>query len=185
VVVLCCEWLLLWWTPLFSVVLPHPGCVIVVVVSPGSVPLCSMASSHPHSARGRQPQPPIKLRKAVFQKVKDLEPESHGHNLHVKVVKVEPVLEKTRLDGSKVAIAEATVGDSTGCILLTCKNEQIPVVAEGASVTLRNAKVAMFKNHMRLAVDQWGLIEPSTEPLTEAVDATNNLSTIEYELVDA
>jgi replication factor A1 len=59
------------------------------------------------------------------------------------------------------------------------------VVAEGASVTIRNAKVAMFHNHMRLAVDQWGLIEASTEPLTEPIDSTNNLSAIEYELVDA
>ena len=51
-------------------------------------------------------------------------------------------------------------------------------------MTVRNAKVAMFHNHMRLAVDQWGLIEPAAEPLTETVDA-NNLSSVEYELVDA
>ena len=43
----------------------------------------------------------------------------------------------------------------------------------------------MFKNHMRLAVDQWGLIEASAQPLTEAVDTANNLSDTEYELVDA
>ena len=40
------------------------------------------------------------------KKVKELEPESHGHNLHVKVLKVESVLEKTRLDGTTVKIAE-------------------------------------------------------------------------------
>ena len=52
-------------------------------------------------------------------------------------------------------------------------------------MTVRNAKVAMFHNHMRLAVDQWGLIEPAAEPLSEQVDAANNLSSVEYELVDA
>jgi len=144
-----------------------------------------MASSQSSYSRGRQPQPPIQLKKPIFKKVKDLEPETHGHNLHVKVIEVKPVLEKTRLDGSKVSIAEAKVGDSTGCILLTCKNEQIPVVSVGSSVTIRNAKVAMYKNHMRLAVDQWGLIEASAQPLTETVDVDNNLSTVEYELVDA
>ena len=135
---------------------------------------------------------------------------------------MKPVLDKTRLDGSKVTIAEvaprhctplhdngaeqlnthftddpspsvlfhspvsqAKVGDASGCIVLTCKNEQIPIVSVGSSVTIRNAKVLMYKNHMRLAVDQWGLIEPSAQPLSETVNAANNLSDTEYELVDA
>ena len=59
------------------------------------------------------------------------------------------------------------------------------MVVEGASVTIRNAKVAMFRNHMRLAVDQWGLIEAASEPLSESIDTANNLSNVEYELVDA
>ena len=132
------------------------------------------------------------------------------------------MLDKTRLDGSKVTIAEvsrlqqpphgmhadgypctpppltlravhsvhlllaqAKVGDASGCIVLTVKNEQIPVVSVGASVTIRNAKVLMYHNHMRLAVDQWGLVEASAQPLTETVNAANNLSDTEYELVDA
>lgn len=43
----------------------------------------------------------------------------------------------------------------------------------------------MYKGHMRLVVDIWGLIEPSEKQLDEQPLLTNNLSSIEYELVDA
>lgn len=55
----------------------------------------------------------------------------------------------------------------------------------GASVTIRNAKIEMYKGHMRLVVDIWGLIEPSDKQLNEQPLTTNNLSDTEYELVDA
>ena len=42
------------------------------------------------------------------KKVKDLEPESKGHNLHVKVVELHTVLEKTKFDGVKITIGEVT-----------------------------------------------------------------------------
>ena len=43
----------------------------------------------------------------------------------------------------------------------------------------------MYKGHMRLVVDVWGLIEPSEKELAEQPLASNNLSDVEYELVDA
>ena len=55
----------------------------------------------------------------------------------------------------------------------------------GRSVTVRNAKIEMYKGHMRLVVDIWGLIEPSETELNEQPLASNNLSDTEYELVDA
>lgn len=54
---------------------------------------------------------------------------------------------------------------------------------EGATVTLRNAKIDMFKGSMRLAVDKWGHVEVS-EPASFSVNEDNNLSLIEYELVN-
>lgn len=54
---------------------------------------------------------------------------------------------------------------------------------EGATITLRNAKIDMFKGSMRLAVDRWGRVEV-TEPATFTVKEDNNLSLIEYELVN-
>lgn len=52
-----------------------------------------------------------------------------------------------------------------------------------ATVILRNAKIDMFKGSMRLAVDKWGRIEV-TDPATFVVKEDNNISLVEYELVN-
>ncbi|KAL2483583.1 Nucleic acid-binding [Forsythia ovata] len=61
--------------------------------------------------------------------------------------------------------------------------DQVDLVKPGTTVILRNAKIDMFKGSMRLAVDKWGRIEV-TEPSTLVVKEDNNLSLIEYELVN-
>lgn len=48
---------------------------------------------------------------------------------------------------------------------------------------LRNAKINMFKGNMRLAVDKFGCIEV-IEPVNFVVNEDNNLSLVEYELVN-
>lgn len=53
----------------------------------------------------------------------------------------------------------------------------------GNTVILRNAKIDMFKGSMRLAVDKWGRIELA-EPANLPVKEDNNLSLVEYELVN-
>lgn len=53
-----------------------------------------------------------------------LKPGTLGHNLLVKVVSSQIVVDKARPDGSKVKVAEATVGDHTGCITLTARNSK-------------------------------------------------------------
>jgi replication factor A1 len=54
----------------------------------------------------------------------------------------------------------------------------------GNTVIIRNAKIDMFKGSMRLAVDKWGRVEV-TDPAEFTVKEDNNLSLIEYELVNA
>lgn len=51
------------------------------------------------------------------------------------------------------------------------------------TVIIRNAKIDMFKGSMRLAVDKWGRVE-ATEPAKFVVKKDNNLSLVEYELVN-
>ncbi|KAK6942385.1 hypothetical protein RJ641_027762 [Dillenia turbinata] len=53
----------------------------------------------------------------------------------------------------------------------------------GTMVILRNAKIDMFKGTMRLAVDKWGRVEV-TKSTTFAIKEDNNLSLVEYELVN-
>lgn len=69
------------------------------------------------------------------------------------------------------------------CIL--CNNaDQIEVVQPGQTIIVRNGKVDMYKGFMRLAVDKWGKLEKAPEPATFEVNESNNLSALEYELVN-
>jgi replication factor A1 len=57
--------------------------------------------------------------------VDHLTPGSAGHNLVVKVVSLKPIVEKTKVDGSKVKVAEVLVGDNTGAVVLLARNGEI------------------------------------------------------------
>ena len=59
----------------------------------------------------------------------------------------------------------------------------VDLLKPNATVILRNAKIDMFKGSMRLAVDKWGRIEV-TQPADFKVNQDNNMSLVEYELVD-
>ncbi|PIN08585.1 hypothetical protein CDL12_18837 [Handroanthus impetiginosus] len=130
------------------------------------------------------------LRKPVFVKVDSLTPGTNGHTLIVKVVNSNPILNKKPRNptfrGSQnqnTRIAECLVGDETGAILFTARNDQVELMKPGNTVILRNARIDMFKGSMRLAVDKWGRIEV-TEPAKFVVKEDNNLSLVEYELVN-
>ncbi|MED6222462.1 hypothetical protein PIB30_064700 [Stylosanthes scabra] len=126
-------------------------------------------------------------RKPVFTKVDQLKPGTNGHTLVAKVLSSTTVLNKGRPSSSQnlrpTLIAECLIGDETGTILFTARNEQVELMKPDTTVILRNAKIDMFKGSMRLAVDKWGRIEV-TEPAKFVVKEDNNLSLVEYELVN-
>ncbi|KAF5462754.1 hypothetical protein F2P56_018736 [Juglans regia] len=136
----------------------------------------------------------VAKRKPVFIKVDQLTPGTQGHTLAVKVVSSKPV----KVTNSKPAlssrilsrhlhpirIAECLVGDETGTIVFTARNDQVDIMKPGATVILRNAKIEMFKGFMRMVVDKWGRVEV-TELANFDVKEDHNLSLVEYELVDA
>lgn len=105
-----------------------------------------------------------------------------------------PALERPGKAGSRPQkIVECTVGDETGMIIMTARNEQgqyctrlagladggallatwltllpgascaVDVLKPGSYVTIRNAKIEMYRSTMRLAVDQFGKLEPAAE----------------------
>ncbi|KAH7281084.1 hypothetical protein KP509_36G029200 [Ceratopteris richardii] len=126
---------------------------------------------------------PQKLRKPVFVKVDQLQPGTIGHTVIVKVLSAKTVLNRARPDvNHKIRVGECLVGDETGVIVFTARNEQIDIMKPGSTVILRNARIDMYKSCMRLAVDKWGRIEV-TEPADFTVKEDNNLSNVEYELV--
>ncbi|XP_027369152.1 uncharacterized protein At4g28440-like [Abrus precatorius] len=126
-------------------------------------------------------------RKPVFTKVDQLKPGTNGHTLVAKVLSSNTVLHKGRPSSSNnlrpTLIAECLIGDDTATIIFTARNEQVDLMKAGTTVVLRNAKIDMFKGSMRLAVDKWGRIEV-TEPAKFVVKEDNNLSLVEYELVN-
>ncbi|GAB4846490.1 hypothetical protein Ancab_025495 [Ancistrocladus abbreviatus] len=126
------------------------------------------------------------LRKPVFMKVDQLKPGTSGHTLIAMVVSANTVLMRGRSASQNLRnarIAECLVGDETGTIIFTARNDQVDILKPGTTVILRNAKIDMFKGTMRLAVDKWGRIEV-TEPAKFVVKEDNNLSLVEYELVN-
>ena len=66
--------------------------------------------------------PPIKKTKPTFITVRQLSPASVGFNIGVKVGKIKPIINRLNLDGSRLKISEAVIGDKTGCILLSLRN---------------------------------------------------------------
>ncbi|WZZ16774.1 hypothetical protein YC2023_109863 [Brassica napus] len=162
------------------------------------------------------------LRKPAFTKVDQLRPGTSGHNVTVKIVSTKMVLQKGRADGPQarqMRISECVVGDETGIVVFTARNDQVnkmreilcylgfppdlthlyigaisarnvrdpramDLMKEGTTVTLRNAKIDMYKGSMRLAVDKWGRVEV-TETASFKVKEDTNMSLIEYELVNA
>lgn len=72
----------------------------------------------------------VQKTKPVFVKVDELKPGKSGYNLTVKVVESNPVTPATRKNGSLTRpfrthrIAECLIGDDTGCILFTARNDQ-------------------------------------------------------------
>jgi len=127
-----------------------------------------------------------KKKQPVFSKVEQLGPGGNGLNLTVKVVSTKMIMQRGRADGTQgrqMRLAECLVGDETGMIIFTARNDQVDLMKEGATVILRNAKIDMFKGSMRLAVDKWGRVEVD-EPASFSVKEDSNLSLIEFELVN-
>ena len=57
-------------------------------------------------------------------------------------------------------VAEVTVGDATGCVVMSLRGAQLagPAACPGAAIVVRNGRVDMFDGYMRLRVDKWGSI---------------------------
>nr|CAN61280.1 hypothetical protein VITISV_018007 [Vitis vinifera] len=126
------------------------------------------------------------MRKSVFTKVDQLKPGTGGHTLTVKVVSSKTVLQNGRSVSQHLRhtrIAECLVGDETGAIIFTARNDQVDMMKPGTTVILHKAKIDMFKGSMRLVIDKWGRVEV-TEDANFVVKEQNNLSLVEYELVN-
>lgn len=124
--------------------------------------------------------PPKQLQKAKFGKVSSVKPDSKGLNLNLKVVG-----DLTEVESKGGKFWEALAGDESGTVVLSLRENQKELAKTDAVITVRNASVKMVQGHIRVAVDKWGKLEESVDPLEEEVNKApeKNVSATEYELV--
>ncbi|MBS7609729.1 hypothetical protein KEJ19_04045 [Candidatus Bathyarchaeota archaeon] len=104
-------------------------------------------------------------------KVESLSPNSRGIDISVRVVSKGAVRET--MGGRKVA--DALVGDETGCIFLTLWEDDIGRVNEGETITIKNGYTSLFRGSMRLNIGRYGSFSTAETPISE-VKTDNNLS---------
>jgi replication factor A1 len=111
-----------------------------------------------------------------FIKVEDLKTYTRRANLRIKIVsKSEPKNVISKRYGSTHQVAEALVGDETGCILLNLWDEDIGRFRVGDVIQIRNSYVKLFRGSMRLNIGKYGEAEMLEEEMAE-VNTENNLS---------
>ena len=107
---------------------------------------------------------------------------------------VDIVVDKLRVDRSRVRLAEVMVGDETGCVYLRARDSQIDTLKEiserKGAVVLRNATIEVFQGRfLRLAITKWGKTSSfpdqvaSTPSPPKAINESLNYSAINLNLV--
>jgi replication factor A1 len=125
---------------------------------------------------------------------KSLHPPRAGFNLCVLVGSVKVVVDKFRVDRSRVRLAEVEVGDETGIVSLRARDDQIEALQEiskrEGAVVIRNCSVELFQGkYIRIAVTKWGKLTPypdsiaSTPPPPTKINRERNFSSIDLSLV--
>jgi len=114
-------------------------------------------------------------------KVKDLTPQTKRANVLVKVVSVgEPKEIPSRFGGESKKVAEATVGDETGTVILSLWQDQIGSVQENDVLSIENGYISLVQGHMRLNVGKYGKMTKSDQDIPE-VNTEVNVSAAEHE----
>ncbi|KAK4711088.1 hypothetical protein R3W88_005601 [Solanum pinnatisectum] len=135
-----------------------------------------------------------KIKDTGFVKVDELKPGTEGVNLIVKVLNTDVVVEKSEEQQSLPSyhyspfritrVAESLVGDETGTIILTTRNEQVDLMTPGSILLLYGAKIQIYRGFLRLAVENKMQIKVA-EPMEFDVDDDEdcNLSLAEYDAI--
>ena len=104
------------------------------------------------------------------------------------------VVNKHRVDGSRVRLAEVEVGDDTGTVSLRARDEQIDMLEEISreteAVVLRNCTLELYQGkYIRVAVTKWGKMTkypdqiPSTPAPPTKINRDRNFSLINLSIV--
>jgi replication factor A1 len=114
-------------------------------------------------------------------KVEKLTLNSKQVNTIVKVISKSQVRDVTGRDYSVRKVADALVGDETGCVYLTLWDDNIDKINEEATLRITNGYVNLFKGNMRLNIGKYGSLQVLEESPITVVNTENNLSNKRYE----
>jgi len=115
-------------------------------------------------------------------KIGELTPSSREVNIIVKAVSKSEVRNITsRRDYSIHKVADALVGDETGCVYLTLWDDNIDKISDGDTISIKNGYVNLFRGSMRLNIGRYGSFELVEKSPISEVNTENNLSSKQYE----
>ncbi|MEM4232677.1 MAG: single-stranded DNA-binding protein [Thermoplasmata archaeon] len=110
---------------------------------------------------------------SVETKIKDLTPQSKRVDVMAKCIEVGEPKEIPGKYGNSRRVAEATIADETGAIVLSLWDEQIGTVAKDDVLAIKNGYVSLVRGHMRLNVGKYGQLSKSDKPLDNPSTAVN------------
>ncbi len=116
---------------------------------------------------------------SVETKIKDLTPQSKRVDVLAKTLDVSEPKEIPGKFGNSRRVAEATVADETGAIILSLWDQQIGTIAKDDVIAIKNGYVSLVRGHMRLNVGKYGQLSKSDKPLE--ANTSLNMSDKEYE----
>lgn len=119
------------------------------------------------------------MEETAMMKIADLGPRSRNVNTVFKVVEIGEVREVRSRDGSDHTVADITVGDDTGTVIMALWDENISKVEEGSSYLIKNGYTTLFRGSIRLNVGRYGELGPSEEDVGE-IKEDNNISDRNY-----
>jgi ssDNA-binding replication factor A large subunit len=117
---------------------------------------------------------------SVEVKIKDLTPQSKRVDVGAKCLEVSEPKDIPGKFGSSRKVAEATIADETGAIVLSLWDNQIGSVVKDDVLEIKNGYVSLVRGHMRLNVGKYGTLA-KTEKAIENPSTALNMSDKEYE----
>lgn len=113
-------------------------------------------------------------------KISELTPESKRVNISAKVLAISEPREIPNRFGPTNRVAEATIADNSGTVILSLWNDQIGTINQGDNIRIENGYVSLVRGHIRLNTGKYGKITPAEEDITD-VNEENNISEAEHE----
>ncbi|MBU1158889.1 MAG: single-stranded DNA-binding protein [Candidatus Thermoplasmatota archaeon] len=118
---------------------------------------------------------------SVETKIKELTPQSKRVDVLAKCLEIGEAKEIPGRFGNTRKVAEATLADESGAIIMSLWDEQIGTVAKEDTVHVKNGYVSLVRGHMRLNVGKYGNLLKA-EKAVETTVTEPNLSEKEYEM---